>query len=213
MNCKAAALLLIVGLLIFPFAAATAFQKRDETLYTFRARIINTLESPYTVYEYSLAEAIEGVYPDEDIILVTNMILTEGNVQSMQQQNKVWIKGRLLTDDYLCGTHDMYSNVTHMYVIQVKGIFWPEQVYMAKTLLKSPVTNLVTPSYIWFYFVVENPSIHTFVQSSILVMKTILVYAAIFSVIRYCTEKWIVLCIVLVYTLITMILSIPELLY
>ena len=212
MNYKASTLLLIAGILIFPFLAANIFQEKDESLYTFKAHIVNTLESPYTVCGYSLAEALEGIYPDEDIILVTNMILTEGNVQSMQQ-NEVWIKGRLLTKDYVCGTHDMYSDVTHVYVIQVKGVLWPEQIYLFKTLLKSPVTSLITPSYIWFYFVVENPSVHTWVQSSILILKTILVYAVIFFTIRYCKEKWIVLCIVLVYMLMAMILSIPELLY
>ena len=211
MNYKAATLLLIAVIFIFPFSAASIFQEKDESLYTFKAHIVNPLESPYTVYEYSLAEAIEGVYPDEDIVLVSNMILTEGDVQSMQQE--VWIRGRLLTKDYLCGTHDMYSHVTHVYVIQVKGILWPEQIYLFKTLLKSPVTSLVTPSYIWFYFVVENPSVHTFLQSSMLVLKTILVYAVIFSVIHYRTEKWVVICIILVYTLMTMILSMPEFLY
>ncbi|MBU7018410.1 MAG: hypothetical protein HXS44_12945 [Theionarchaea archaeon] len=213
MNYKAAALLLIAGILIFPFSAASIFQEKDESLYTFKAHIVGPLKSSYTVYEYSLAEAIEGVYPEKEIILVTSMILTEGDIQSMQQQNEVWIKGRLLTEDYVCGTHEMYPDVTHVYVIQVKGVLWPEQIYMFKTLLKSPVTGLVAPSYIWFYLVVENPSIHTFEQFSVLVMKTVLVYAAIFSVIRYRTEKWIVMCIILAYALMTMMISIPELFY
>lgn len=214
MNPRVAALLLIIAVLIFPFFIVSTVQKEEPALYTFKARIIEPLESSYTVYRYSLAEAVEGTYPDAEVILIISMIHTEGELHTTLENREVWIKGRLLTEDDLCEKHYVYPDHAHIYALQVKtSILWPDQIALLKTLYKSPVATLPVPSYILFYLLLENPSNHTPQTFFILLVKTLLVYVTIFLLIAHRTKKWNLLLTLSAYTLLAMILTVPELLY
>jgi len=214
MSSKTLVLFLIFAVLIFPFFIVSTVQKEEPALYTFRAHIIEPLESSYSVYRYFLAEAVEGTYPDAEVILVINMIHTEGELHTTRENNEVWIKGRLLTEDDLCEKHYVYPDHAHIYALQVKtSILWPDQIALLKALYKSPVATLPVPSYILFYLLLENPSSHTPQTFFILLVKTLLMYVTIFLVIAHRTKKWNLLLILLIYTLLAMILTVPELLY
>lgn len=213
MNRKATVLLLITIVLILPLLAVHIIQKEDPTLYTFKAQIIEPLESPYTVYEYFRVKAVEGTYPDSDIILVINMILTEGS-HIPEPTHEPWIQGRLLPENFLCEKHYSFPHYTHVYALQVKdGIFWPDQIIKLKKIYQSPVTTLPTPSFMWFYLFIENPLIHTPKMSFILIGRTVLVYAALFLVIKNRTKGWNIFIVLLVYALFAMISTVYELIY
>ena len=217
MNHRSTALLLSIAIAVFPLSASFMVHQDDPTLYEFKAHIIEGLDSPYTVYQYMLAEPGEGkrVHQDSQIVLVINKILTEGGSNfAPEKNNEIWIQGRLLTEDYLCERHAQFPEYTHIYVLQIKnGVFWPDQIAFLKAVYTSPVTSLPVPSYIWFYFLFQGPWGRTPKMNVILFLKAISVYVAVFLIISNYTKKWKIIVIVLAYALLMMILTVPELLY
>jgi len=210
-NRKVVFFLLILAIVILPLVVVQVIPTDNPEPYIFKFQISNKLDETLNgKLQYYLVERLEGTTPATEFVVCIDRAYTRGfsNVR-LNKSLQYWGQGSLMNPVDYPGDKYLFFDRPQIYIRQLKGtIFWPDQVTELKLLYQAPITRLITPVFVVLFPFMEEFTLRSYIS---VIVQTVVIVATIVLLIINRDEKENLVMIVLVYTLLTMVVTIPVL--
>lgn len=207
-----AVIFLLIPILILPFLVIQFVQTDSPQPYVFKAKIIEKLDETLNgKLQYFSVEHIEGNSPNITFVIAVDKAYSRGlsNIV-LENDGELWMQGSLMTREVFYGEQYLFFDLPQIYVRQIKDKgFWPDQITELKILYISPFSSLLIPLLLLSCIFIQGCALETNFLN--LIGKTILVFVAVFLLVKYRKRSWSIVLIFLIYALLAMMLTIPVL--
>ena len=228
--------ILCIIVLTFPIVIVQVIQTPSQNAQIFNFTIKEKLNETYVgdlkinKLQYFLGDCIAGTGPykvkcSEKNKIEMVILIEEGYTKGIKNadltpNHSLWGKGNKMNPDVYFGDQYLFferngTSITNMIVYEIKGLlFWPNQEEKIMRFYYSPIINIAySLGIIFFPLIDETGSNEGSILFSAFVVQAILLILCIYLLTKKCNSKKSVVIVLLVYSLISMILTIPEVYY
>lgn len=195
--------------LIVPLIIIQVIPTDNPQSYVFKVRISSKLdETANGHHQYFFVEWLDGDEMAPAFVVLIDSAYTRGRFNVVLERNQeFWGQGNLIKPGE--GLDLPYMSMPQYYVRQIKGsILWPDQGTELKLLYLAPILRLTDPPFVVLFPFMEEFTIRTYL---VLIVQTIVIITTGYLLVKNRHKTGNQILIMLVYILLTMVLTIPRL--